>query len=146
VALCPRVRVVHTEGKTSDLGVGLARAGGPWHSVSWPRIASSRTLRRKAQVPRPRQNPPTAQTRPRKPNPWVGLGLSQQTRGRVVFWQTQPKTHMGTLYNPKKQKKLTCHFTLNCAVIFDYIMVLPLSGCLCLQLRVFGTNIICEEK
>ena len=76
---------------------------------------------------RPRQNPPTAQTRPPKPNPWVGLGLSQQARGRVVFWQTQPKTQMGTLYNPKKQKKLIYHFTLNCAVIFDYIMVFLLS-------------------
>lgn len=50
-----------------------------------------------------------------------------------------------TLYNPKMQKKLTCQFMLNCAVILDYIMV-PLSACLCLQLRVFGTNIIGEEN
>jgi hypothetical protein len=32
------------------------------------------------------------------------LGLSQHTRGRVVIWETRPKTQMGTLYNPKKQK------------------------------------------
>ncbi|KAJ5878301.1 hypothetical protein N7455_001766, partial [Penicillium solitum] len=43
---------------------------------------------------RPRQYPPTAQTRPRKPSPWAGLGLSQQTRGRVVIRETQPKTQM----------------------------------------------------
>jgi hypothetical protein len=53
---------------------------------------------------RPRQNPRIAQARPRKPNPRVGLGLSQQTRGRVVSSQTQLKTQMGTPYNPKKQK------------------------------------------
>ena len=73
---------------------------------------------------RPRQNPPTAQTRPRKPSPWAGLGLSQQTRGRVVIWGTQPKTQVGTRDYPNKQKRLTHHFTLNYAVTFDYIMVL----------------------
>lgn len=73
--------------------------------------------------PRPRQYPPTAQTRPRKPSPWAGLGLSQQTRGRVVIRETQPKTQMGTRDYPKKQKKLTDHFTLSYAVIFDYLIV-----------------------
>ncbi|CAG8081639.1 unnamed protein product [Penicillium salamii] len=72
---------------------------------------------------RPRQNPPTAQTRPRKPSPWAGLGLSQQARGRVVIRETQPKTQMGTRDYPKKQKKLTDHFTLSYAVIFDYLIV-----------------------
>lgn len=74
-------------------------------------------------IPRPRQYPPTAQTRPRKPSPWAGLGLSQQTRGRVVIRETQPKTQMGTRDYPKKQKKLTDHFTLSYAVIFDYLIV-----------------------
>lgn len=57
-------------------------------------------------TPRPRQNPPTA-----------------QTRGWVVIRETQPKTPRGTRDYPKKQKKLTDHFTLSYAVIFDYLIV-----------------------
>jgi hypothetical protein len=67
---------------------------------------------------RPRQTRPKTRTRPRKPAPRVGAGLSQQTRGRVCFLKTQPATHTGTQITHDSKRGRICQLAQNYAKLF----------------------------